>query len=121
MKKSDNEILSNVRFMAETEVFNDSKKFYLRGYIGGKAYAAKPIVFEELPEGFVMEPFLVSQGLINENEFPPELLAIFNSMWESGARPKNYKDHRLEVVALKNHLEDMRILALKDKHKALTS
>lgn len=92
--------------------------YYLRSVDGDKVTFAKRIEFEErdLSQSDYLNPFASADG---HNKYPPELIAVFNGLWAMGLRPDGFEDRNRETGALRDHLDDMRLLVLKDKYKAI--
>ncbi len=83
-----------------------------------EVHEAAPLVFNPLVEGVVQaDPFcsVKTMGGDLRVAVPPELMAIFEGLWDMGIRPTAFEDRTRETGAIRDHLEDMRRLALKDK------
>lgn len=66
-----------------------------------------PYAAEEPPRAF-LEGHATPAG----DEVGDFLQAMLDAAWELGLRPAGYADHKNELAAVRDHLKDMRFLAL---------
>lgn len=106
---------SGWRFHTRYEVHNDEFVLHIV-YIDeqGKLHILKPFEFE--PRGTPVPPVLGSamHGTVHEGtpmSVRNFLQGALDAAWEFGLRPKDFKDHKDELTAVRDHLADMRKLA----------
>ena len=113
MKKN----LTGFKLVSQPDYGSMRTNYFLQATDGDLSYIADPLVFKEQNTAVVCEPFIVAKGMSHDTIFPPELMAIFEYMWAQGPRPHGLEDRNRETGALRDHLDDMRRIALKDKYK----
>lgn len=74
---------------------------------GGKMYIPKPLEYEELPQGGPAPEFM------NLND--TEAQALIDSLYDCGYRPSRPVESAGQIVALSNHLSDMRKIVFNSK------
>ncbi len=97
------------------EDFGFTKKLLIKkDNMDGSLEILKPAVFEKHKRGLIYTSFLES---IDDDTVTDFMQAICNEAWENGIYPIQLADKADELKATKYHLEDMRILGLKDIKK----
>ncbi len=92
-----------------------TREFVLYREEEGELFAVEPLVTKKVDEGYIIHPFAFCDGRLGGNAVPDELMAIFNGLWGMGIRPTAFEDRTRETGAIRDHLEDMRRLVLKEK------
>ncbi len=92
-----------LKLFAHQPMWDDETHFLFKETSHGGLFYAKPLEFQALPEGQIIDSvFKLSDG---------ETQALFNQLWHLGFRPKDGTGSSGHVGSIERHLEDMRALA----------
>jgi hypothetical protein len=99
----------SIKFLAERNFYQYNG---VRLHLGvkhedGRFSVAKPPEFESLPQGHYAPDYLTIDDTAAQ--------ALMDSLYDCGYRPTRGKESEGQIEAIKYHLEDMRLLALKGK------
>ena len=93
-----------IRAIAHRDPWSEKVEFLLCHHETGKPRAvAKPLEFEEVPQGAIVNPTFSLHG--------DEAQELMDMLWNCGLRPTQGKQSAGQLDAVERHLADMRAIA----------